>query len=442
MRLVVGRGGGLLMGRSEFEISYGDTNLHFSIPREAFYYYVKPRWIPEYQRDLECIAHALCHPIGAPPLADMVSPGMRIMILSDDNTRPTPKKQIIPMLLDELKKAGIKQGAIDVLIALGTHRYMTEIEIQETFGWELAEAIRIRNHEWADPSQLISVGSTPSGARIIVNKAICEADFIIGVGSIVPHSEAGWSGGGKIVQPGICGWETTAFTHLLAAKNPDYLNIAGSVDNPVRSEIEVIADRVGLGFILNVVTDPAGEIYGAVAGHPVEAHRKGVELARGIYECTIPGLADIVIVSAHPADLDYWQGDKPVTYSLRGLKPGGTLILVGRFQEGISQSHPVLEQYGTYSHEALLELEMSGRVDDKVGLAALFIHAHHMKRASIICVSEGLSIKQKENMNFIHADNLDDAVELALDLQGRNARIGIIDCGGDLLPVPEGSKCT
>jgi nickel-dependent lactate racemase len=120
------------MGRSEFEISYGDTNLHFSIPREAFYYYVKPRWIPEYQRDLECIAHALCHPIGAPPLADMVSPGMRIMILSDDNTRPTPKKQIIPMLLDELKKAGIKQGAIDVLIALGTHRYMTEIEIQET----------------------------------------------------------------------------------------------------------------------------------------------------------------------------------------------------------------------------------------------------------------------------------------------------------------------
>ena len=178
-----------------------------------------------------------------------------------------------------------------------------------------------------------------------------------------------------------------------------------------------------------------GEIYKTVCGDPIEAHRLGVQSAKEIYECNIPELADIVIVSAYPADLDYWQGDKPVTYAMRGLKKGGTVILVGRFSEGISESHPSLEKYGRCSYQEIYELTKKNYIEDQVGMAALFIHAHHKEQASIICVSDGLTLEQKRNLDFIPAENIEQAIKLAFQLQGENAKIGIINYGGDLLPV-------
>ena len=387
------------------------------------------------ENETTSLLYSLRNPIGAAVLAESLKPGMKVLILTDDNTRPTPKRKILSLLLAELNEIGILNDDITILIALGTHRYMAKDEIEATFGADIISNIKIFNHEWADPQQLIDLGLTPNGTKIVVNKKVHEANFIIGVGSIVPHSEAGWSGGGKIVQPGICGWETTAATHLLAAKDPNYLQIAGSINNPIRDEIECIANRVGLNFIINVVMGSKGEIYKTVCGDLIEAHRQGVQYAKGIYECNIPELADIVIVSAYPADLDYWQGDKPVTYAMRGLKRGGTVILVGRFLEGISKSHPSLEKYGRCSYQEIYKLSEENNIKDQVGMAALFIHAHHKEQASIICVSDGLTFEQKKNLDFIPAEDIEEAIKLAFQLQGENAKIGIINYGGDLLPV-------
>jgi len=142
-----------------------------------------------------------------------------------------------------------------------------------------------------------------------------------------------------------------------------------------------------------------------------------------------------VVVSAYPADLDYWQGDKAVTYSLRCINQGGTLILVGRFPEGISSSHPILEKYGHLMYKELMELSSNNKIEDGVGLAALLIHARHKRKVSMICVSPGLTIQQKEKFGFIHAESVQDAINIALDIQGNKCKIGVIDYGGDLLPV-------
>lgn len=423
-----------MMSKADLRIGYGKSALHFSVPEKNLAYFAAPRKV-EIGNETEDFLYSLHNPIGAPPLSESLKLGMKVLILVDDNTRPTPKKRILTMLLEELRKIGIRTADITILIALGSHRYMSENEIRAVFGAEIADHIQIVNHEWADPLQLMDLGLTANGTRIIVNKKVRENNFIIAVGSIVPHSEAGWSGGGKIVQPGICGWETTAATHLLAARNPEYLRIAGTIDNPIRREIENISSRVGLNFIVNVIMGGEGRIYRTVCGDPVAAHRKGVQYAKEVYEHEIPQPADTVIVSAYPADLDYWQGDKPVTYSMRGLKKGGTVILVGRFPEGISQTHPVLEQFGTCSYQEICQIADEHRISDQVGLAALFIHAHHKNYASIICVSEGLSPGQKQHLGFIHAASIEQAIKISFDLQGGNSKIGVIDFGGDLLPV-------
>ncbi len=379
------------------KITYGKQYIYFTVSEENYCYYIEPKKVNQKEDDEFYVKKAFYNPIGALPLNEILRCGMKVLLIVDDLTRPTPKKRLIPLIIKELISLGIKKQDITILIALGTHRYMTDSEMIATFGAATAESVRIVNHEWADPEQLINLGRTSKNIEMVVNKRIVEADFSIGIGSIVPHSEAGWSGGGKIVQPGICGWETTAATHLLAAKDSQYLDIAGTVNNKVRAEIEFIANKAGLNYIINFILGPNEQIYEVVGGDSIIAHRYGINFAKEIYEAPVTNLADVAIVSAYPADLDYWQGEKPVTYALRGIKPGGTLILVGRFSEGVSSSHPILEEYGRLTYCELMELTSSSNITDKVGLSAFLIHSHHKRRvSSIICVSSGLTIKQKE----------------------------------------------
>ena len=195
---------------------------------------------------------------------------------------PTPRQRIFPPLLDELNKAGIPDKDITVLIALGTHRYMSQEEIRDCFGKEVTRRVKILNHERKDKANLINVGSTPSGISIGVNKITYKADYLIGVGSIVPHSLAGYGGGAKIVQPGICSWETTGKTHLLPMKKDEFFALVGNPENKVRLEMEEVARIVGLNFIVNVVLNSEGEIVKVVSGDPVKAHREGIKVAKEI----------------------------------------------------------------------------------------------------------------------------------------------------------------
>jgi nickel-dependent lactate racemase len=148
----------------------------------------------------------------------------------------------------------------------------------------------------------------------------------------------------------------------------------------------------------------------------------------------VPGLADIVITNAYPCDLDYWQGIKPLILSQKGLKEKGTLILVGRFPEGVSPSHPELKEYGNRTSQDIEELFAAGKIKDGVCVGALLVHARCIERAKAICVSQGLDTEEKLSLNLIPAATIDDALNMAFKQQGANAKIGIIEYGGDVLP--------
>lgn len=382
---------------------------------------------------------ALEKPIGAPPLSALARPGMKTVILTDDLTRPTPQRELLPPLLACLNAAGVPDSDITIIIALGTHRYMTEAEIRERFGDDICSRVPVINHTWMDEATFAELGATPRGTPVRVNRIAHEADLLIGTGSIVPHVYAGWSGGAKILQPGICAPDTTACTHCMAADGPDLLGIAGRSSNPVRREIEDIAAVAGLDFVLNVVLDAGGAPVWAGAGDFVRAHRAGVAAARKIYVRGIPEPADVVLVDARPTSVDYWQAVKALANAFRGVKRGGTAILVGELPDGIAPTHPEFIRYAREPYEAIVSAYEAGEIKDGIASATMRLHALIMAHCGVICVSPGMSAGDKEKLGFRHAETVADAVEGALGEQKDGARVGIIEYGGDVLPAPPAS---
>jgi len=316
---------------------------------------------------------------------------------------------------------------------------MTDEEITRHCGKEATDRIEIVNHEWKNEDNFINLGSTKKGTPVIINRRVAEADYIIGIGSIVPHERAGFSGGAKIVQPGVSSWETTGCTHMMAANEDGSMAIAGKINNDTRLEIEEIGRKAGLNFIINVVIDQYKNLVEVVAGDPVCAQRKGTEFSSEIYIREIGEQAEIVVLSSYPAEIDYWQGIKPLAYAQRGVKKGGVVILVGAFPDGVAGTHPELEEYARRPHEKIRRLIKEGKIKDLVGAANLLLHALMLERAQVICVSEGMTMEQKKNLGFKHAQSISHALKMALEDQKKDAKVGVIDYGGDVLPRVQGS---
>jgi nickel-dependent lactate racemase len=402
------------------------------IPEKNFLYYIEPEMVESTHKIN--IAEELRKPIASKPLSELIKPGMKVVILADDLTRPTPQKEILPILIEEINKAGVEDKDISIIIALGTHRYMKEDEILERFGKEIIDRVSIVNNEWKNKDIFIDLGMTESGIPILVNRQVYEADFVVSVGVIATHDLAGWSGGCKMIQPGVCSWDTTLATHVIAGRG-DLIGNLGDEENVVRKEIESVGKKVGLDFVLNVVMDSKDNILKFVCGDPVKAHREGVKYVKPIYVREIPALADIAITNAYPADLDYWQGVKPLLLAQKGIKPNGTVILIGDFPEGIAPTHPEYGKFGTRSFEDIDLCYRNGEIEDGVCAAALMEHSKCIGRSKVICISDGLTKEEKSSLNFIHADDLSEALKIAYEQQGKDAKIGIIEYGGDVIPV-------
>jgi len=413
------------------QLPYGkDRKVELEVPDRNLYFLADRGDIPKETNQEETVLRSLGNPIGRPPLRDMVNANDKVAIIGDDVTRPTPQDLIIPIVLDELNSAGVPDKNIEVIIALGTHREMNEKELRSKYG-AVADRVSLRNHSYTD--NLVDIGKTQSGIPIVVNKDVYKVDVKIGVGNIVPHCYAGWGGGGKIIQPGVCGEQTTGMTHVMAGKTRPITQIPGSLENKVRHEIESVASKVGLDFIINTVLDKNDDVVNVVSGDPEKAFRKGVENAEKVYCPKVLGAADIMVVSSYPADMDYWQAAKPLTYAAVAVKEGGTIVLLSPCQDRISPTHPIVAEKAGTRYEDLLKMLSGDEIEDLVAAGLLLLHSQILEKANVVCYSDGLSRADKEALNFIHAEHPQEAIEIALECQGPEARVGILKCG-EILP--------
>jgi len=301
------------------KIRYEDRDLELDIPAKNIIFDVRPLDVPAVTDWSATLLDALANPIGTPKLEEMVRPGQRVVLIVDDNTRPTPVHRIAPVVLDELNRAGIPDSDIQAVIASGTHRAMTDAEKIAKYGQPLMDRIPFLTHGYKDPEKLVDYGTTERGTRILVNKDVVAADFRIAIGNIIPHHPTGWSAGAKAVLPGVGGQETVAQMHFLGSRYP----ALGRVDTPMRHEMEDFAEKINLNFILNVILSREEELVGAVSGDFIKAHRAGIEISKKVYGLPIPELADMVISSTSPVDFDLFQGDKGITSAQPATKQGG-----------------------------------------------------------------------------------------------------------------------
>jgi len=378
--------------------------------------------------------HATRNPIGVPTLAELVAQkGRETVILVDDQTRATPQKRVLPLLLNELNRAGVAGEEITILVALGTHRYMTEEECFLRLGAEVMDRVGVINHAIDDPSQLVRLGETASGIPISVNRRYPESDISIAVGNIIPHIYAGWAGGGKMVQPGVCGPETTAATHLAAASVVPH--ILATLDNPIRKEIDEVVQRSGLTMIVNTVLNSQRRIVKVVAGHVVGAFRAGVREAEPIYTVEIEEYPGIVIASSYPADLDLWQAAKALIHGALMTREGGTLILATPCPQGVASQLPIVLQLGDAS-PAEIQRKMK-RMDSAhlIGAATHMAIGAVRERVKVVIVSDGLKEEEARRLGFQYAPDLQEALKAALTRHGAGAKVGVLTHGGDVAPL-------
>ena len=379
------------------------------------------------------LRHGFASPIGAPRLRDAARGMRRVLILIDDATRMTPVARILPHLFDELHAAGVADDGIEFLQAPGTHRPMTPDEIQEKLG-SYAGRHRVHEHHYLDESSLHDFGHTRDGTRVTANKLLAEVDFVLGVGSILPHRVKGLSGGAKIAFPGVSGREMMDRNQWEASMHMSE-TVMGVPENPMRLRMEEAARMAGLAYIVNVVYDVARHIVGCFTGDVVRAHREGCKASREVYATHMPTRADIVLIDSHSADRDFWQSAKGPYAGTMAVKDGGSLILVSPNPEGVASNHKNLLEIGYLPHARIVELVQQGQVDDLVGVAILADVCQIVDKTDCLMVSPGVTREQAERIGFRYAASAQDALAMAFERQGASASVAVLRYGGHILPV-------
>ncbi len=391
----------------------------------------------EFEQNIDentAIKNGLENPIGGARLKEAAKDAENALILADDNTRPTPTAKLLPYVLKELADAGIPDERISILMSLGTHRPMTEAELDAKLGEDVRKRFRIDNHRWDDPSIMVNLGKSSVGNDILVNRRITEADFVIGIGNIVPHPAAGFAGGGKIVDPGCVSDETCGAFHWESVKWPAR-DVVGVRNNPMIRMIDEVAEKAGLKYIVNTILDGKNRIVRVVAGHPVKAHESGCETAVEVYGVSIPEPADIVVADSHPADLEMWQAIKGLCTADLVMKDGGVAIMATPCPDGASAEHPEVEEYGYIPFESAEKLVKEGKISMVIG--------HHLvqggrllqRAKKVFIVSPCLAPELIRKLGYEPAESVSLALKQAFELMGANAKVAVLQSAAELFPV-------
>jgi nickel-dependent lactate racemase len=399
------------------EIPYGSESLRLDIEKKNLVQVLRPNRVAG--RGEKEIANALKNPTGTGRLREIAKQGEKVAIIIDDNTRLTPANLILPQVLKELRAAGVDD--ILIVIALGTHRPMSRGEIRDKVG---SVNVSVINHDCDDTAYC---GKTENW-EVWLNEEVCEADVRICIGNIIPHCIVGWSGGAKIMLPGVAGRKSIEGFHFEFARNAR--NTLGSVETPLRKKMESFVRHIGLQFIVNAVLNGEGEIVKIVAGDFVKAHRFGVDAARKVFEVEAAAKSDIIIASSFPADLEFWQAAKAVFSGEIITKDDGTLVLLAPCKEGVGRTHTSFaEQIG-----ARMKLSDVAEQKDVISASTAYRIGKVRDKINISLVSEGISEKEAGKMGFEYFDSTEDALRDAYRKHGKNAKVSVITHGGEIFP--------
>ena len=393
------------------------------------------------------IHEALAHPIGTKPLRELARPGNRVCIVFTDITRASPDHLLVPALLSELEKAGVRDEDITLLCGIGMHRSSTQDEKIAKLGAQVLARYRVIDNEPQNPAALVDLGITPGGVPVQAHRAAVEADLLIATGIVEPHQYAGYSGGRKTLAVGAAGEALIAYTHGPAFVDHPGTRLGRIEGNPFHEAVTEAARRAGLRFILNVVLDDDKRILRVTAGDTELAFQDLVAFAKSVYQVPIPHQYDIAIGGVgFPKDCNLYQASRAPSYLFFAptpvVRPGGFLIIPARCEEGTGAG--VGEQrFLTAMRDApdvQFILDDARRNGYPPGQQRAFVMAKVLEQARVVIVgSECPDLIAACKM--IPAATMEEALALASKELGPSCQVLIVPHAMLTLPVIEPGTC-
>lgn len=392
---------------------------------------------------LETLASkALQNPVGALPLERQLTAARTVSIIIEDLTRTSPKQAILKVLLKRLARIGISRQKICIVIALGTHRPLSRLELEAAFGKETVSAYEFINHDCRG-DDLVPVGRLESGARVKINRRVHDADFRIGIGSIFPHPLNGFGGGGKILFPGVANFDAIVEHHLHHSFRGKAC-LGNVADNPFYREVIEMARAGGLNFIVNSVLDHTDSLNDLVCGDPVKAHLAGIEICRRIVSRRFPAPADVTVISAFP----YTEGPqimKPLAPAARITRTGGSILLRAdctmplpeiylagcerfRTRFGDDLRGAVLDHF---AHQRCILDDAPPELNMAMAMAMLTLNDF-----DVILITGDIPAAQVARLGFRYAPDMAAAIAMIAGEHDRPT-VNVVPSGGVILPVVE-----
>jgi lactate racemase len=409
--------------------AFDKDGLTVSLPDGPAYELVESRSasaLPDARAALEA---ALDAPIGCRPLRELAAGKRTAAISVCDITRPAPNRVTLPPLLRRLHDAGIPVEGVTILIATGLHRGATSGEIDTILGAEIASKYQVVNHDAKVLAEHRALGATRRGTPVYIDQRFMTADLHLTLGFIEQHLMLGFSGGRKMIAPGLAAQETIKVIH-----SPRFMRepmaTEGSIEqNPLHEELLEIARMARHDFLLDVTLTQSREISGVFAGEPVAAHAAGVDFLRGTSLERLTGLADAVITSAagYPLDLTFYQTIKGITSAQHIVKPGGRILVLGACPEGIGSPEFARKLQSYRGHESYLAELVGNPVEvDQWQLEKLALTG---RTNEVLFYTPGIA---KSDMGSLAEDSftdVDDAVRAVLDGLPSGARVALVPEG-------------
>jgi nickel-dependent lactate racemase len=416
-------------------LDYGRTGLDVNLPDDRVVGPLAIRTAPPLADPEAAIARALARPTGTPPLAEVARGRRNACILVCDITRPVPNRLILPPVLRTLEEQGIRREDVLILVATGLHRPNEGAELEELVGPEIARRYRCENHHGKELAEHDFLGTTANGVPVWLDARYVQADLKITTGLIEPHLMAGYSGGRKVICPGIAALETVKVWHgprFLEHPRADCGFLEG---NPVHEENTRIALMAGCDFIVNVCIDGRRQITWVGAGHMIEAWHEGVRFCEQVVKVPVPEPLDVVVTTAagYPLDTTWYQAVKGLTGALPIVKQGGTIVLAASLTEGVGspEFQRVLAENPDLKVFKQRILGGDYFVMDQWQVEEL---AKVVARCRVKVVSDGLSAETLRGCHAEPAASVEQAVADSLAEYGPAARVAVIPKGPYVLP--------
>ncbi len=422
----------------EHYVNYEGDRIFFTLPEGWNVISPQDKAPPAVVSDVRVeVNRALDNPIGSPKIEALARPGMEIVLLFDDQQRPTPAYIAFPEIMNRLNSIGVPDERITAVCACGTHPHPGDEQLLAKLGEEVLARLkgRIFFHDCRSPENII-IGKTHRGNVVEINRHVALADLVIGVGECMPHPAAGYGGGFKILMPGVSSYRAIAEHHFHLMCNRDArVNL---LDGNVFWEEIVDAGRLSrLAFKLDFIMNEKKQVIRAFAGDPEAEQREGAKFAESLYLMTLPHHADVTIASAAPLEIGV-QATKALHMAQGCTRSGGSIVWIA------SQKHagpilPLIKEMGSPKTANEIHRDfVNGVIPEALrpfGISYIMQVVHFKEfseKFDIHHVTEGLTPEQVAMMGMTYSSSLQETIDI-LGKRMPRADVAIFPSGGNII---------